>query len=54
VHWAGERTAADTGNCGNNADLILDERELDILALGAGGYGAERTRLPVAVMETGI
>jgi hypothetical protein len=53
VHWAGERTTADTGNCGSSADLILDRLELDILALGAGGYGAERRLLPVAI-ENGI
>jgi len=50
VHWAGQRTSTDTGNCGNNADLILDKRELDILALGAGGYGVER-EAPVVVFE---
>jgi hypothetical protein len=53
VHWAGERTTADTGNCGSSADLILDRLELDILALGAGGYGAERKLLPIAI-ENGI
>jgi hypothetical protein len=53
VHWAGERTSAGTGNCGNNADLILDKRELDILALGAGGYGVER-EVPVVVFENGM
>jgi hypothetical protein len=50
VHWAGERTSADSGNCGNSADLILDRRELDILALGAGGYGVERD-VSVVVFE---
>jgi hypothetical protein len=39
VHWAGERTSADTGNCGSDADLVVDHRELSILALSAGGYG---------------
>jgi hypothetical protein len=53
VHWAGERTTADTGNCGSSADLILDRRELDILALGAGGYEAERRLLLVAT-ENGM
>jgi hypothetical protein len=55
VHWAGERTAADTGNCGKSADLILDGQQLDILATGAGGYGSgESKRLPFGVVETGI
>ena len=52
VHWAGERTAADTGNCGKSADLILDGEQLDILATGAGGYGtAGSQRLSVRVVE---
>jgi hypothetical protein len=55
VHWAGERTAADTGDCGKSADLILDWEQLDILATGAGGYGAaESKRLPVRVVENPI
>jgi hypothetical protein len=54
VHWAGERTAADGGNCGDSSDLILDRRELDILALGAGGYGTGLKRLPVVVNESGV
>ncbi|MDR3530430.1 MAG: hypothetical protein P4L90_07760 [Rhodopila sp.] len=36
LHWAGERTSADTGNCGGDADLIADHRDLDILAKAAG------------------
>ncbi len=55
VHWAGQRTAADTGNCGKSADLILDGQQLDILATGAGGYGtAGSQRLPFTVIEAGI
>jgi hypothetical protein len=55
VHWAGERTAADTGNCGKSADLILDGEQLDILATGAGGYGtAGSQRLSVRVVEVPI
>ncbi len=47
VHWAGERTSVDTANCGEEADLILDGQELDILALSAGGYGTSKKHLPV-------
>lgn len=39
VHWAGVRTSADTGNCGSDADLIIDHQDLGVLALSAGGYG---------------
>jgi hypothetical protein len=39
VHWAGTRTSDDPGNCGSDADLILDRLDLEILSLAAGGYG---------------
>lgn len=39
VHWSGLRTAADAQNCGAAADLLLRASDLDILAMGAGGYG---------------
>ncbi len=54
VHWAGERTSADTANCGPSTDLILDGQELDILALSAGGYGAGTKRLPMLVDRSGV
>jgi hypothetical protein len=54
VHWAGARTSADTANCGNNADLILERQELDILALGAGGYGAGEKPLPGSINRSGV
>ena len=47
VHWAGARTSDDARNCGGNVDLAVDHRDLDILALAAGGYGVGRKRLPV-------
>lgn len=37
VHWAGERTAADSGDCGPSADVILDRNDLTRLAAAAGG-----------------
>jgi hypothetical protein len=51
VHWGGERTSTDTGNCGANADLILEAHELDILASVAGGYGVGPNRTLVLVNE---
>lgn len=39
LHWAGERTALDSGDCGRSADLIVDHADLDNLVLAAGGYG---------------
>ncbi len=54
VHWAGERTSSDTANCGPDADLILDGQEMDLLAAGAGGYGAEPKRLPTFTNQGGV
>jgi hypothetical protein len=51
VHWGGERTSTDSGNCGANADLILEAHELDILASVAGGYGVGPNRAVVWVNE---
>ena len=47
VHWAGTRTSNDTANCGGSADLIIDRRDLDILALTAGGYGVGPKHMPL-------
>jgi hypothetical protein len=54
VHWAGQRTSSDTGNCGDHADLILDGMELDLLALSAGGYGTDQKRMPFLVNANAI
>ena len=48
LHWAGERTSADTADCGREADLIVDRRDMDILALAAGGYGLGRKSTPIS------
>jgi hypothetical protein len=39
VHWAGQRSANGAENCGRNADLMLDDTNLDLLAMAAGGWG---------------
>jgi hypothetical protein len=39
AHWAGARTSDDPGNCGSDAELVLDRLDLDALALAARGYG---------------
>jgi hypothetical protein len=48
VHWSGLRTSADADNCGAAADLLLRPREVNALALGAGGYGAGLAARPGA------
>jgi hypothetical protein len=53
VHWAGARTSADTGNCGSDADLIVDRHDLDVVALSAGGYGVGRKRMPIIISDAG-
>ena len=53
VHWAGPRTSVDTANCGADADLIVDHRDLSVLALSAGGYGVGPKRNPVFVNSIG-
>ncbi len=53
VHWAGERTTTDADDCGGNATLILRARDLDMLALSAGGYGIADKRLPVTMAMFG-
>ncbi len=47
LHWAGERTSSDAGDCGRNADLVVDRRDIDILALTAGGYGVDPKTHPL-------
>jgi hypothetical protein len=48
VHWSGLRTSGDADNCGAAADLELRASDLQILALGAGGFGVA-TKRPGAV-----
>jgi hypothetical protein len=42
LHWAGDRTSSDTADCGRMADLIVDHRDMDAIAMAAGGYGVGR------------
>lgn len=39
VHWAGSRSAEGAADCGREADLMLDDTNLDLLAMAAGGWG---------------
>jgi hypothetical protein len=39
IHWAGKRTATDGTNCGSSADLLVDQDDIEVLALAAGGFG---------------
>jgi hypothetical protein len=39
IHWEGARTATDGTNCGSSADLVVEQDDIEILALAAGGFG---------------
>jgi hypothetical protein len=39
VHWAGQQTSPGQYNCGSSAELTLDNSNLDMLAMAAGGWG---------------
>lgn len=39
VHWAGKQSSTGQYNCGRSAELTLDEANLDMLAMAAGGWG---------------
>jgi hypothetical protein len=39
VHWAGQRSAEGAADCGHDADLMLDDTNLELLAMAAGGWG---------------
>lgn len=39
VHWAGARSAEDGTNCGTSADLLVNQDDIEVLAMAAGGFG---------------
>ncbi|MDR3536098.1 MAG: hypothetical protein P4L71_06325 [Acetobacteraceae bacterium] len=51
VHWSGLRTTGDDRNCGADADLVLRASDLEVLALGAGGYGVPGQRLAASTVR---
>jgi hypothetical protein len=52
VHWAGAHGSDDPANCGASADLLLNQDDIEILALAAGGYGVSARRLLNARVST--
>ena len=44
VHWAGRRSSDDSTDCGASADLMLDQDDIEVLALAAGGFGVSATK----------
>jgi hypothetical protein len=53
VHWAGARTSSDPGNCGSDAELIVDRLDLNILSVSAGGYGVD-PKAAVPLFSNGV
>ena len=45
VHWAGAHSSDDPAGCGASADLLLNQEDIEILAMAAGGYGVAPRRL---------
>jgi hypothetical protein len=52
VHWSGLRTTGDAENCGAAADLELRASDLEILAMGAGGFGVATKRMGAVALWT--
>jgi hypothetical protein len=44
VHWAGARTADDATSCGSSAELLLNQDDIEVLAMAAGGFGVPSAR----------
>jgi hypothetical protein len=44
VHWAGRHSSNDGTDCGSSADLLLDQDDIEVLALAAGGFGVAATK----------
>ena len=44
VHWAGARSADDGAGCGSSAELLLNQDDVEVLAMAAGGFGVPVAR----------
>jgi hypothetical protein len=54
VHWAGQRTS-NARDCGSSAELLLDQDDIETLAMAAGGYGVSpKPGAPVSHARTSI
>jgi len=42
AHWSGPGTSPNGADCGQSADLLLKDADMEVLAMAAGGYGLER------------
>lgn len=44
VHWAGAHSANDSTDCGTSADLLLNQEDIEVIAMAAGGYGVPASK----------
>ena len=44
VHWAGTRSADDGTNCGSSAELLVNQDDIEVLAMAAGGFGVPASK----------
>jgi hypothetical protein len=49
VHWAGAHSANDSTNCGSAADLLLNQDDIEMLAMAAGGFGVPASKQHIAL-----
>ena len=44
VHWAGARSSDDGTDCGASADLLMNQEDIEVLAMAAGGFGVPASK----------
>ena len=53
VHWAGQGGGAGGADCGRDADLVLDDTDLELLAMAAGGWGIGHKQVAPSLLWSG-
>ena len=44
VHYAGARSSNDSADCGSSVDLLVNQEDIEVLAMAAGGYGVPASK----------
>jgi hypothetical protein len=44
VHWSGARSANDATDCGASAELLVNQEDMEVLAMAAGGFGVPASK----------
>jgi hypothetical protein len=45
VHWSGGASSTGGTNCGSSTDLLLNQDDIEVLAMAAGGFGVLAKKL---------